>query len=240
MAGGERRVAAQLDLARRREPAQIPIGLAAVARAPRRRSRRDCSRPRSPAASRRAASASSGITAAGLPVNGARRRRRPGRTEAGHSSIRSVMSAAAAGCRGRRLAFGIDVDQDLGAREIRAASSLLDRVDHVVRLRDGPSAGTQTWNWTKSCVAAGAGAQVVKPLQLGMARGDGEEALRASPRAIPCPSAGRSPRLDARHAPHASHSAMREAEQRVGPGDAEIVVEHQRGDHRALSSRSDL
>ena len=66
MPGGERRVAAQIDLDRRREPAQRVV---ARPRARRRRSRRDCSPPRSPASWRPGSHRGSGQIAAGLPPN---------------------------------------------------------------------------------------------------------------------------------------------------------------------------
>ena len=64
---GQRRVAAQIDLDRRGEPAQ-PVAVAFAAR--RTRSPTGCSRPRSPASASAGSQASSGHTAAGLPVNG--------------------------------------------------------------------------------------------------------------------------------------------------------------------------
>ena len=135
------------------------------------------------------------------------------------------------------LAFGIEVDQHLDAGEF-AREIGLDLVDHVVGLRATLIAGsTQMWNWTKSCAPLRPGAQIVDAGALRVARGDFEEARRrfssGHSRSISWSIAW----LEARQAPQASQSAMPSPNSGSAPANAEILVEHQRGDHREVEQQ---
>ena len=196
MAAGERRMAAQrtstAGVNQRSSQSASPLASGTMKAV----SAEIVLRRRSPAASSSGSQASSGITAAGLPANG-RSAKASTWTEAqrGHSlRLRSRVSSVSAS--------GLPGSSTWPSGSIWISSSQSGKfaaqvAPRLARPRHAPSptviaGSTQTWNCAKSLRAAGAGAQVVNAL----AARDGARRRRrsaaASPRAIPCPSAGRS------------------------------------------------
>ena len=167
--------------------------------------------------------ASSGITAAGLPVNGGRRRRRPGRGAIQASGcILRLLGQVGLGQRVAGLvdlALGIDVDQDLDARELRLAACARPRPSPGAprrrSCRDPPRRGTGRNRGRRWCGCAGREG----PSSAGWRAATSTKRRRFS--------SGHSlsiswsmARLEARQAPHSSHKAMSDSEHRVGAGQA--------------------
>ena len=243
MAARQRGVAAQRISTVGREPAQLPVGLAGRVAARRRRSRRTCS-PRDrlqhlvgqPLVERhhRRLVAGEGPVGEGVDVPVG---------QLGHSGIaplrfRRPRRSGVAGLVD--MAFGIEVDQHLARREIRAASSRLD----LVRSRRAPRRRVIAGSIRRG-TGRNRGAPLVRvrrscsPAQLGMARGDARRSAGASPRAIPVHQVV--DRL-ARRAPGAP-AAARAAMPRPNSGSAPLKPRYWSSTSAAitarLSSRSD-
>ena len=122
------------------------------------------------------------------------------------------------------------MDQDLGAREA-PLKPLLDAVEPVVRLLTVQSAGTQTWNWTKRKVPLLRVRKSCRPAKLGILARRREKCLRAPPRAIRGPSAGRPLRSTPATRP-TQPQCNADAEHGIGAGNVQRLIEHQRDDHR--------
>ena len=226
-------MAAQIDLDRRGEPAQVIIGLVALRSGTVK------------AVSLRLFSAAIACSIVvgqpfgraaspppDCPRTAARQRHRPGRrarwSSAGSRSDRlgSMVSRSVWPC-------GVEVDEDFGAREARLQRFLDRGRCRSCASRTVQSPGTQTWNWTKSCDPLVRVRRSWRPASSGYSAAAARKAARCASGhsrsinwSIAC--ARRAPR-----APNSSHAAISSPNTASAPTSPSILVEHQRGDHRS-------
>ena len=91
------------------------------------------------------------------------------------------------------LAFGIEVDEDLAAGKLALRARPRSPPSPHARRRRVIAGSTQMWNWANSCAPLRAGAKVVDALRLRDGARRRRGSAGASPPAIRGPSAGRSP-----------------------------------------------